>query len=746
MNDFYFSGQEQRGRLFANERQGALSPEESADRSMLNRFIAIAIRRYKMILSIVAASLLIGLVLTLFMTPQYTATTTVEIKRENFDIVKVEGVEQDASPADQEFYQTQYSLLQSPTLAENVVHQLKLEDSPTFFEMFKVDQFDEDFENGRLTRGGIASRAERTKMAVKILLSRLDVEPIRMSRLVNVQFTSPDPTFSTQIANTWTRAFIDSTLERRFEATSYARDFLEKRLDELRNRLEESERQAVDYSAREKLVSVPAGAATGENGGTTLERPLVADDLATLNRELAKSTADRIQAQSDMRAAGGNVSESLDNTAISTLRSRRAEAAAEYADMLVKFEPQYPPALALAARIKELDESIAREEGRVRANVSDVLQTRYRAASAREAALQVRVEQLKQGLIDVQGRSIQYNIFQREVDTNRELYNGLLQRYKEIGVAGGVGVNNISIIDAARVPERPSSPSLPLNLALSLLAGMVAAVAATLAREQIDETITDPEMVREKLKMPLLGVIPRTTIADGLPAAIEDRKTQIVEAYLSVQTTLAFATEHGFPRSLIVTSSRPAEGKSTTAVALAASVARTGQRVILVDGDMRSPSIHHLLEIANETGLSNYLSGGAGIDELVRPGFLPGLSVMTAGPLPPNAAELLTGAKIQSLLTELGRSFDSIIVDAPPVMGLADAPLLAHATEGAIFVIESHATKLGAARLAIHRLMSQAQANVFGVVLSKFSKRSGFGMDYEYNYSYAYGSASTHAK
>jgi capsular exopolysaccharide synthesis family protein len=321
------------------------------------------------------------------------------------------------------------------------------------------------------------------------------------------------------------------------------------------------------------------------------------------------------------------------------------------------------------------------------------------------------------------------------VDTNRQLYDALLQRYKEIGVAGGIGVNNISVVDSPDVPTEPSRPSLLLNLLIALVGGLVIAAGIAFALEQVDEAIADPSEIPQTLDLALLGITPRVTSGD-VHEELRDRKSPISESMLSIQTSLEFSTEHGLPRSLMVTSTRPAEGKSTTSFALAQSLARTDQRVILIDGDMRSPSLHRMLGVPNTAGLSNYLAGDDDLDKLIHLGDPRSPTWMTAGPVPPNAAELLTGNRLAQLLEALAANFDMVVIDAPPVMGLADAPLLASRVEGAIYVIESHATRLSMARIALARLRS-AQVHLIGCVLTKFeAKRAHYGYGYDYGYGY----------
>ena len=693
---------------------------------LVTQYLRIAVRWRWLILGAISIAVLLGLLLTLLATPLYTATARIEINREANRIVQVDDVQPESSAVDTEFYQTQYGLLQSRSLAERVVRELRLADNADFFTMFGASDTFENF------AGSGGNRAQRTKVAAEILLDNLDISPIRLSRLVDVRFTSPDPDFSTRVANAWTSGFIESNLERRFEATAYARRFLEQRLAQLRQRLEESERQLVGYASNQAIINIPVG---NDASGRAQERSLTVDSLAALNTALAEATADRVTAESRLRQTGGGaVAEALTNPAIAAMRQRRAEAAAEYSRLMTQFEPDYPPAQALQAQIAQLDQSIAREEARVQGS----LRNAYQTSVERERALNRRVEDLKQGFLDQRRRSIEYNIFQRDVDTNRELYDGLLQRYKEIGVAGGVGTNNVSIVDPAQRPDRTSYPRPLINLLIALLVGSVAGIGLALVREQIDETITDPTELEKRIGTPLLGVVPASD-ADDLLAEIRDPKSSLIEAYHSLQANLAFSTDHGVPRTLSVTSTRPAEGKSITSYAIAYTIARGGARTLLVDGDMRSPSVHSEVGIDNSKGLSTYLAGGGNLAELIQQPAQEAFAVLPAGPQPPNAAELLRGNRLETLIAELSGMFDHIIVDSPPVMGLADAPIISSRTEATVFVMEASGVKARVARLALARLR-QGRAQLLGAVLTKFeSKRSHFGYGYDYGYGYGYG-------
>lgn len=704
------------------------APDLGTNLPLIQQYIRIALRWKWVILGSIAAAFVIGLIITLLMTPQYSASSQIEIARQQDKIVKVESVTEDSNPADAEFYQTQYGLLESRSLAQRVAKELRVVDDPGFFDRFDVPLEEAGSGSQRL---GTKGRAKRLQDSAEILLDNLNISPVRGSSLVEVEFTSPDPEFSARVANAWVENFIETNLERRFDSTSYARDFLENRLVSLKQRLEESERLLVNYGANQNIVSIPGSGASGSNGR---ERTILAADLANLNYELGLAVADRVKAESKLRGLGqavGASSEALNNSAITGMRQKRAEVASEYAKLLVQFEEGYPTVQALATQMQDLDRSIATEERRV----YNSFKSAFDQSLLRQGALQKRVDQLTAQLNDEQGRSIQYNIYQREVDTNRQLYDALLQRYKEIGVAGGVGTNNISVVDIAEVPGKPSSPRLLLNLLLSLVAGSVCGIGLAFALEQIDETISDPGQVKSLLDLPLLGTIP--SIAGSDPnEALGDRKSPVVEAYLAVQTNLEFSTSRGIPKSIMVTSTRPAEGKSTTSFALANSLARSKRRVVLVDADMRSPSVHQMFGVDNAKGLSNYLAGDDDLASIIVYPADGDYAIISAGPRPLNAADLLTGPRFDLLKEKLLVDFDHIVFDSPPVVGLADAPLIASKVESTIFVVESHGIRTSLVQTAIARLKA-ANAQVVGVVLTKFeAKRSHYGYGYDYGYGY----------
>ncbi len=710
------------------------NPKPAADAIEIplpTRAMRAALRRKWVILATVLAAVVTGLVVTLLTTPLYQSSVRIEIGRDGDQVTGFQGVEKEDHTADTDFYQTQYALLKDRSLTDQVVRTLKLDEDPSFFASFHVDR-DKALRRVGVTAASPEGRALSARLASTILQDHVSVAPVRASRLVDIYFTSPDPRLSTRIMNAWGDEFIQANLRRRFDATSYARDFLEKRLTDIRQRLEDSERLLVSYASREGIVNLP-GVVDRSTGQVSDERSLQGDEVAHLNDALAVATADRIQAQSnldDIRGAGSNQT-ALENNAINQLREKQAELKAEYSRLMIQFEPDYPPAKALNAQIQDLDGSIRDEESRV----SRSYQNAYQASLDRETALRDKVTSLTNGLIDLRRRSIQYNIYQRDVDTNRQLYDGLLQRYKEIGVAGGVGMNNMSVVDRALMPDRPIRPDLMLNLLLSLAAGLALGGGLTWLLEQITEGITDPPQVSKMLNSPLLGVVPQSD--DPLPLSeLDNVRSPLVESYLAVQTSLQLSTAHGTPRSLLVTSTRSREGKSTTCYALAHSLARAGKKVVLVDADMRASSVHRQFGLGNEVGLSTLLSGSNDLDAALQASTHPNLTILTAGPLPPNAADLLVGPRLRDVVRTLLKHFDHVLIDSPPVMGLADAPLIANAVNGLVYVVEAGHTRANLARIAMERLVG-SRARMLGIVLTKYDARqSSSGYGYEYGYGY----------
>jgi polysaccharide biosynthesis transport protein len=688
-----------------------------------------------LIISIVATTLAIATVLTFLMVPIYRATSSIQIDREAMSVVKVDGLQPDETQgAGLEFYQTQYELLASRSLAERVVSTLALTSDNQFnvenkslFASIKSVIFGDGGEDIVSTQNATEAKTSRS---VTRLTKALSVAPVRGSRIVKINIDHPDPQVAQRIANGFAEVFIADNLDRRYDATSYARKFLEDRLQQLKVKLEESEKLAVKYAEEQGIINL------------TDNKNLSSTDLEAVNTKLAEARNERIKREllwKQAQATGGlGLKEILDSTAVQENQKLRAQLAAEYQQKLAIYKPAFPEMIQLRNQIKELD----RQSQTQVAAIKQSIQAGYLAAKEEEDNLKAQLESSKTDVVDQRNRSIQYNILQREVDTNRQLYDGLLQRYKEIGVAGGVGTNNISIVDKATVPLFPRSPNLLLNVALGLLGGLLLGCLTALGLDYLDDSFKAPEDIERELGLSVIGVVPKPQAGSTLEEEMADARSGMSEAYRSLRTGLQFSTSEGLPRTLLVTSSKPSEGKTTTTINLARTLANIGLNVLLIDGDLRNASVHKRMAHSNELGLSNYLSGAKSPEDVVQATDTERLVLMTSGPLPPNPAELLSGAKFASLLALAAESFDVVLIDGPPVMGLADAPLLSSMTQATLLVVAANETRRSTVRIALKRLQ-YARANIIGTLLNKFDvKQTGYGYGYgygDYNY-HSYGS------
>tara|TARA_R110002051_G_scaffold11314_1_gene41255 strand:+ start:954 stop:3221 length:2268 start_codon:yes stop_codon:yes gene_type:complete len=715
---------------------GSLNKDDHLTHSFsLAEYWRLTLKHRLLILSVFIAALAIGVVVTLLTTPQYTAATTLQIDREAARVLNVD----DAAPREsmiqgEEFFQTQYGLLRSRSLAERVIEALGLDASDAFLETMGVTLPDAG-------RGGTAGRvANRRALVLSTVQKNLGVSPVRGSRLVTVSFTSPSPQLSAQVANAFAEHFIQSNLDRKFDSSSYARQFLEDLITQTKTKLEDSERQLVAYATRQQIINVNDGSNNpGEN------QSLASNNLVALNGALAQARAARVGAEEKWRQASSaalmSLPEVLENSAIQRMSENRATLEAQYQQQSAQYRPEFPEMLQLKAQIDELNRQI----NVMARSIRDSIRGQYVVAANQERSLDGQVNGLKADVLDLRDRTIQYNILQREVDTSRTLYDGLLQRYKEVGVTGGVTTNNISIVDRADAPSKPSSPKLLLNLALAMLMGLGLGVLAAFVLEALDESLATPDDVEAKLGIPVLGAIPLLAKGEMPAVAIANLRSAFSEAYYSLRTALQFSTPDGAPGSILVTSSRPAEGKSTTSFALAQNFARGGKRVLLIDGDLRNPSMHRLVGVDNEKGMSNLLSGSANLDAVVHKTGVENLSFVSCGPLPPNPAELWGGDRIRTFLDEALTRFDHVIIDGPPILGFADAPILAATVGGTLFVLESKGTRRGQARGAMRRL-KMGSARLLGVVLTKFNAKATSYGGYDYSYDYNYGAQSTMSK
>jgi capsular exopolysaccharide synthesis family protein len=695
---------------------GALLPATAGQNTGfdLNDVLRILSEHRRVIFGAGIIGLALGIAAALLMTPLYRATATLEYNAQATDIVDTAkrssgGMTRGSS---QEALGTQMGLLRSETLARRVAQDLNLAVDPAF-------------------GGSEGTRQQRLDRAVAVMQRNTTVEGVKGSLLIQVSHVSSDPALAAKVANGMASGFIASSLERRYDSSSYARTFLSDQLARTKAALEESERALNAYSIQSGLFRTPG---TVVDGKTTEGSTLAASGLAALNEALNEARVKRVATEQAWRNASVDfIAEQA--SGVNTLIQQRNELQGRYDEGLKTFKPDYPAMREIEARIARLDASIAGQLNRTSSSKRDELLGEFKTAQRVEAQLLAQVAEAKGEVQDERSRSIQYNILQREADTNRALYDALLQRYKEIGVAGGIGQSEVSIVDSAERPQAPFRPNLPLNAGIGLLLGLGLGVGLAFALHLLFDAIIDPNDVRHKLHLPVLGVIPMQTEDRTLMEALADRKSDVSEAYYSVRTALKFSRPEGAPKVLLVTSTRPGEGKSTSAYAIAASMARLGSRVLLIDSDLRKPTFVSSRE--DGYGLAHLLGTEEGLASYVESTQVPNLSLLPVGRYVGSAAELLSSNRLPEIIAEARETHDMVVIDGPPVLGLTDAPLLGTVAEATALVIESRASRTGHVNEIVRRLL-EAGANVIGVILTKVTNG---GASYGYNYySYNYGS------
>lgn len=679
----------------------------------IGEYIRTIVKWRNFVIAAIVITLLLTLLYSYTRTPLYSATSQIMMQDSFQTLPKGER----ATPIlinNNQFLATQLGLIKSESQAKRVVARARLAQNAAY-----ADQS--------------GNAKDRTDQAAARVRSQVAVENVRDSRLINITITSPSAATSANLANIYAEEFIASNLARGFESTKYAREFLEKQLEATRQKLEESERAVVGYASSQKIIEL----GTDKEGNAS--RSLDASNLQRLNDALADARIDRIAAEKNMRFGNAGVENSAEGNTSQTLRTQKAQLEAEYQQKLAIFLPDYPEMTALRERIRSLDRAIAGEAGNTRSTRSETLGAAYRAAVAKEQELVGKVDALKGDLLSLRNRSIEYNILQREVDTNRVLYDGLLQQYKAISITDGAGENDVTIVDKAQVPGGPVSPNIPLNLVMGLIAGILLGFGGAFLIEFVGDSINLPEEVERKLSLTLLGVMPSTEKGEKISDEAINPKSDIAEAAYSLRTALQFTTSHGAPKSLLLTSSRPAEGKSSVSFALALAFARQGKKVLLVDADMRRPTFYPGLQSRDdEAGLSNVLTGQLDGELPVRKTGAANMWLMTAGPSVPNPADLLSTTAYSEMIEKAMGRFDIVIADGPPILGLADALLLAAQSEAVIMVVEASTIRRSQVMSALNRLRS-SNAHVVGAVLNKFNRNnSGYGYGYGYGYNYAY--------
>lgn len=653
-------------------------------------------------------------------TPIYKATTQILVERQMPRLLESREGSYSSDGLNQEFYQTQYKLLASRALAEKVATKLDLYDNPKFAtQKLPVD----------------ATALQRQHYKDRIitgLMKQIEVTPILNSSLVDVSISRPDPQFAALLVNTVAQAYIEQSLDLRFAASQEGVTWLNQRIGEARKKLEDSELKLNQYAREHNIVA-------SENKET-----ITSQKLEQLNKELITAQTKRSEAETRFRevSQGQPIPEIVNNKLIETLKGEEARIIAQVSELGRKFGEKHP-------RMIQLNQELAGIRGKIASEHAYIVQSvknEYRMAQNQEKSLKKALEEQKADTQDLGDRSVEYKVLLRDAETNRALYENMLKSLKTAAATENLPSTNIRIIYPASVPEKPAKPQKARNLLLSLVLGSFMALGLVFGLEYVDTSIKTPEDVEKWLEIPNLAMIPHLETQEAqareqVPGLVVHYggNPMAAEAYRALRTSIVFSAAGKAPRAILVTSSFPGEGKSLTSVNLAAAMAKAGKDVVLIDADMRRPSLHKIFQVEQEPGLSNYLVGE--INELpCVPTVVPHLYVLPCGKIPPNPSELLGSARMEELLVEARERFVQIIIDSPPLISVTDATILSTKSEGVLLVIKAEEVPRKAVKKAKDQLLG-VNAHLLGSVLNDipFQKHGYYYYSYYHKYqSYYY--------
>lgn len=719
-----------------------INDDDNDEKELDIRNIFRTLLRHKLlIITVTLLVFLFSVVSTLMIKPTYKAVTTIQI---NSDDPKVLAFDVEAGKAqssdNKDFYQTQYELLKSRALARLTIDSLSLESqliSPQT--TVKKSFFAETLEKAKQL---LDIKSDKNESAtVKLgkppiednLLANLTVTPVKNSRLVELSYIHTDPQMAATIVNSLAENFIRMNLSRRKDSTSFAEDFLQNEIANAKSRLEESEAKLVKFAKKENIIKTD-----GEAGQNTTSQ-----NMQAFNSALSTAVQERISAESKYKQAKAlSGSQVLQDEGIQELKKSLFKLQSDYQEKLQIYKPGYPLMLQLENQINEIQTQIDSTTKQTSQSIENALYADFLAAKQKEQDLQQKLSSQKDQLFELQDKSIGYNTLQREVETNRNMYESLLQRIKEVNVAGSITNNNISVVDPAVIPFQQYSPNLKQKLLQGGLLGFFIGIVLAFLLEFIDDRIKSSSDLERLLELPILGTIPalkskKTSVFDYAFAALREPKSALAESFRSLRTNLMFATREGLPRSLNITSSLPSEAKSSTCINLATVLGQANKRVLLVDADLRKPTLHQRFKLDNSIGLSNYLTHQADLQDAIQSTIIPNVSIITAGPLTPNPVEVLSSDRLVDILNLAPTSFDIILLDSPPTIGLSDSLLISNRVNATIMIAAFSQSKKRAILDGMKRLR-HAQANVVGTIFTKVrgNDSSGYGYDYQYYYSY----------
>jgi capsular exopolysaccharide synthesis family protein len=719
----------------------------------IRNYLQVMMKRRWTIISVFTVIFVSVFIYTLTATPVYQSTVRLVIEKENPNVVSIQEVMSvDASTTD--YYITQYKIIESRTIAREVINRLHLANSEEFNPkpqktmLSNIKQRIKEIKTSiQMTILSIFRTGKQEKpidikdsdaQLVSAFLNRINVTPIRNSRLVDLHFMARDPELAALAVNTLADVYIEKKLETKLKAVKNAVLWLHERVDEERQKVEVAERKLLEYKEKKGIFT---------DFSSDVEK-ITAQKLAKLNAQVIDAEAHRVEAETRYKQALAlkknpdmldSIPEVLSNDLIREIKQMEVNLYKRISELSKKYGKNHPKMIAVQSEIDSLNERKHKEIQRV----INSLRNEYQVALAKEKTLLQALSKQKKESMELNQKSIQYGVLQREAESARHMYELLIRRFKETSLTEDMKTGNVRIVDPAEIPKYPIRPRKKLNVFLGIVFGLFMGVAVAFTFEFLDNTLKSPEDIRNYLNIPYLGPVPsfdieREDINNPELITQYSPKSTASESYRGIRTSLLFSSADSPPKIILVTSAGPSEGKTLTSTNLAITMAQAGSRVVIVDCDMRKPKVHKMFGIGRDKGMSSVLVSNElenVLQDVIIHSEIPNLDVIPCGPIPPNPSEIIGSQKMNRIMEKLQEKYDRIIVDSPPITAVTDSAVLARFVDGVMLVVHAGVTPRQVVKTGLEQVQG-VDANVLGAVLNDVD--TGKESYYYYQYYYYY--------
>ena len=719
-------------------------------------YINILLKRKWTVITVFTVIALTAFIRTITATPIYKSTSRIVIEKDNPNVVSIQEV-MAVDPSARDYLQTEIKIIKSRSVARSVIERLDLKNSEEFFPkvnesitssiklffkstlkswkqvVFSLFRTDEnagknDDEDSEITKAD-------TRL-VTSLVKRIEVTTVRDTRIVDISVFAKDPRIATRIANEVVKSYVDQKLEIKLKAAKNAVKWLSDRVEDERKKVADAEFKLLKYKDDQGIISGFSDEAT----------QITAQKLAQLEVQVLESESARMEAETRYLQAVklenspdslNSIPDVMKDEIINEIKKMEVSLYKRLSELSKKYGGNHPQMIAIRSELADLKK---RSINQVK-NVVQSLRNEYKLAVAREESLNKQLEKQKRLSLDLNKKAIQYSVLQRQAESSKHIYDLLIKRLKETSLTEEMKTGNIRVIDIAEVPLEPSKPDKKRSILLGIILGLAAGIGFAFFLEYFDNTIKYPDDVKNLLDIPYLGLVPRfdDIDIDGSPVnnelvVINSPKSTVSEAFRGIRTGILFSSVDAPPKTLLITSSGPAEGKTSCAANLAVTMAEAGSKVVIIDCDMRRPRVQKIFKTERETGVSTTLVGSTKLNDVIIHTDIKNLDIIPSGQIPPNPSEILGSKKMEMILDTLKKNYDRIIIDSSPIGAVTDSTIISKFVDGVILIIKASDTPRQIVQNGVTQLKN-INAHILGAVLNNVEVGNG---DYYYQYYYYY--------